>query len=154
MRFEAGEYLGRYEIVEPIGAGAMGEVYRARDGRPCRDVAAKTLATPAAGRADALRRLHDEARAIAALAHPNILAIFDFGSEGETAYAVTELLEGETLESALAAAGGPLSIRRTVDVAAAVCEGLAATHRKGILHRDLKPTNVFLTRDGQVKILD
>ncbi len=154
MRFEAGEYFGRYEIVEAIGAGAMGEIYRARDGRLGRDVAVKTLATPTAGRADALQRLHDEARAIAALAHPNILAIFDFGSEGETAYAVTELLEGETLESALAGAGGPLSIRRTVEVATAVCEGLAAAHRKGILHRDLKPANVFLTRDGQVKILD
>ena len=144
--------LGPYEIVAPLGAGGMGEVYRARDTRLGREVAVKVLPKPFASDPDRLLRFEREARAVAALSHPNILAIHDYGTHEAITYAVMELLEGETLRSRIAQ--GPLPWRETVEVGAAIAEGLAAAHAKGIIHRDLKPENLFLTADGRVKILD
>jgi eukaryotic-like serine/threonine-protein kinase len=147
----AGSRLGPYEIVAPLGAGGMGEVYRARDTRLDRIVAIKVLPARLAGDPDALQRFEREARAVAALSHPNILAIHDFGDQDGTAYAVTELLEGKTLRERLE---GPLPARKAVEYAVQVALGLAAAHDKGIVHRDLKPENIFVTDDGRVKILD
>src|SRR5450830_140038 len=130
----------------------MGEVYRARDTKLDRDVAVKVLPADLANDPEALSRLEREARAVAQLSHPNILAIYDFGRQGETAYAVTELLEGETLRQRLEQ--GALPARKAVDLAAQMAEGLAAAHEKGIVHRDLKPENVFVTGEGRVKLLD
>src|SRR5437667_7190886 len=144
--------LGPYEIVTPLGAGGMGEVYRARDTRLGREVAVKVLPEPFARDPDRLARFEREARAVAALSHPNILAIHDYGTDGAVTYAVMELLEGETLRGRLSR--GALPWREAVVVAAAIAEGLAAAHTKGIVHRDLKPENLFLTSDGRVKILD
>ncbi len=152
MSLAPGTRIGPYEVLAPLGAGGMGEVYRARDPKLGRDVAVKVLAPPFAGDASAVARFEREARAVAALSHPNILAIHDFGSEGETVYAVTELLQGETLRGRLS--GSPMPARRAIDVALQVARGLAAAHEKGIVHRDLKPENIFLTEDGRVKILD
>jgi eukaryotic-like serine/threonine-protein kinase len=130
----------------------MGEVYRAHDAKLNRDVAIKILPEALAADPLALARFEREAQAVAALSHPNILAIFDFGREGETAYAVMELLEGETLRARLA--HGALPSRKAVDFAVQIAEGLAAAHEKGIVHRDLKPENVFVTDDGRAKVLD
>src|SRR5450830_358665 len=130
----------------------MGEVYRARDTKLDRDVAVKVLPADLANDPEALSRLEREARAVAQLSHPNILAIHDFGKEGEIAYAVMELLEGETLRQRLA--HGALPARKAVDFATQIAEGLAAAHDKGIVHRDLKPENVFATTEGRVKLLD
>jgi len=152
MPLSAGTRLGAYEILSPLGAGGMGEVYRARDEKLGRDVAVKVLAERFARDAAAVARFEREARAVAALSHPNILAIHDFGREGDTVYAVTELLEGDTLRGRLS--GSPPATRRAIDAALQVARGLAAAHEKGIVHRDLKPENVFLTEDGRVKILD
>ncbi len=135
-----------------IGAGGMGEVYRARDTKLDRDVAIKVLPADLANDPAALSRLDREARAVAQLSHPNILAIHDFGREGETAYAVMELLEGETLRARLASS--TLPARKAVDLAVQMAEGLAGAHEKGIVHRDLKPENVFVTGEGRVKLLD
>src|SRR5262249_25077547 len=140
------------EIVAPLGAGGMGEVYRAKDPRLGRDVAVKVLPESVANDARALVRFGREAKAVAAISHPNILSIHDFASEGGVAYAVTELLEGQTLAGLLAA--GALPARRSAAIAREIAEGLAAAHAKGIVHRDLKPENVFVTKDGHVKILD
>lgn len=144
--------LGRYELVAVLGAGAMGEVYRARDLRLDRDVAIKIL--PEHFARDPVRRgrFEREAKAIAALAHPNILAIFDYGIEQEILFAVLELLEGETLRDCLRRS--ILTWQRVLEIGVAVADGLAAAHAKGIIHRDLKPENLFLTSDGRVKILD
>jgi eukaryotic-like serine/threonine-protein kinase len=147
-----GRRLGPYEIVAPLGAGGMGEVFRARDTRLGREVAVKVLPEAFAHDPDRLARFQREARAVAALSHPNILALHDFGEEEGTAYAVTELLEGETLRAALRR--GPLPVRKAVEHTVQIARGLAAAHEKGIVHRDLKPENVFVTADGQVKILD
>jgi eukaryotic-like serine/threonine-protein kinase len=147
-----GARLGPFEIVAPLGAGGMGEVYRARDTRLGRDVAVKVLPAGLADDPDALACLEREARAVAQLSHPNILAIHDFGRQGDTAYAVMELLEGETLRARLEQ--GALPARKAVDLARQMAEGLAAAHEKGIVHRDLKPENVFVTGDGRVKLLD
>jgi eukaryotic-like serine/threonine-protein kinase len=147
-----GTRLGPYEIVAPLGAGGMGEVYRARDAKLGRDVAIKVLPGDLAGNPEALGRFEREARAVAQLSHPNILAIFDFGRQGATAYAVMELLEGETLRARLE--HGALPARKAVDLAAQMAEGLAAAHDKGIVHRDLKPENVFVTGEGRAKLLD
>jgi serine/threonine protein kinase/tetratricopeptide (TPR) repeat protein len=152
MMIAAGARLGPYEILAPLGAGGMGEVYRARDSRLGREVAVKVLPGMAADNADALARFEREARAVAALSHPNILAIHDFGRDGEVAYCVTELLEGESLRQRLDA--GAIPPRKAVEYAQQIARGLAAAHDRGIVHRDLKPDNVFLTRDGLVKILD
>ncbi len=148
----AGTNLGPYEILAPLGAGGMGEVYRARDARLGREVAVKVLPEHLADNAEALARFEREAKAVAALAHPNTLVLFDFGSDHGVRYAVTELLEGDTLRSRLAK--GALPWRKALELGVALAEGLAATHGKGIIHRDLKPENVFLTTDGRVKILD
>jgi Tol biopolymer transport system component len=149
----AGQRLGPYEIVAPIGAGGMGEVYRARDTRLERDVAVKVLPVRLAEDPEALARFEREAKAVAALSHPGILAIHDFGRDaGGTAYAAMELLDGETLRQRLA--GGALPARKAVDYSLQMAQALAAAHEKGIVHRDLKPENVFLTRDGRVKVLD
>ncbi len=130
----------------------MGEVYRARDPRLGRDVAIKVLHEDVARDPERLARFDREARAVAALSHPNILSIFDIGNEGGVAFAVMELLEGETLRELLRA--GPLPARRVVEIGTQVAHGLAAAHDKGLVHRDLKPENVFVTTDGRVKILD
>ncbi len=148
----SGTRLGPYEILASLGAGGMGEVYRAHDTKLDRDVAIKVLPAGLADDPEALARLEREARAVAQLSHPNILAIHDFGRQGETAYAVMELLEGETLRARLEE--GALPSRKAVDIAVQMAEGLAAAHEKGIVHRDLKPENVFVTGDGRVKLLD
>jgi len=147
-----GRTLGHYEILGPLGAGGMGEVYRARDERLEREVAIKVLPAALAGDVNRLARFEREAKALARLSHPNILTIHDFGREHETSFAVMELLEGETLRATIRR--GPLPWRRAVELAAAIAEGLAAAHAHGITHRDLKPDNLFLTSDGRVKILD
>ncbi len=152
MGLTAGQHLGPYEIVAPLGAGGMGEVYRARDTKLHRDVAVKVLAATLARDPAALARFEREAQSVAQLSHPNILAIHDFGSDDGVAYAVTELLDGETLRERLSS--GPLPSRKAVEYALQIAHGLAAAHDKGIVHRDLKPDNVFVTRDGRVKILD
>src|SRR5579872_6394491 len=152
MSQATGAKFGPYEIVAPLGAGGMGEVYRARDPRLGREVAIKILPPGSAGDSERLRRFEQEARATAALNHPNILAVFDIGSQDNSPYIVSELLDGETLRARLN--GGPLSIRKAVEYALQIARGLAAAHDQGILHRDLKPENIFITRDGHVKILD
>jgi serine/threonine protein kinase len=152
LAHSAGDRFGPYEIVSPLGSGGMGEVYQARDTRLGRDVALKILPAAFAADADRLRRFEQEARAAASLNHPNIVAVFDVGTDNETPYVVSELLEGETLRGRLQ--GGALGVGRAVDYAVQVAHGLEAAHEKGIVHRDLKPENVFVTRDGRVKILD
>jgi TolB-like protein/tetratricopeptide (TPR) repeat protein len=152
LTLAAGTRLGTYEVLSPLGAGGMGEVYRARDTKLDRDVAVKVLPATVANDADALARFEREAKAVAALSHPNILAIFDFGRQNGVAYAVTELLEGESLRGKLDS--GPVSQRQAIDYALQITKGLSAAHGRGIVHRDLKPDNVFVTRDGHVKILD
>jgi non-specific serine/threonine protein kinase len=151
MALASGSVLGPYVVVAPLGAGGMGEVYRARDERLGREVAIKVLPDAVASDPERLRRFADEARAAAALSHPNVLAVYDVDVSG-TPCVVFELLEGETLGARLAARD--LSPSQAVDLACQVGRGLAAAHDKGIVHRDLKPDNVFLTRDGRAKILD
>jgi serine/threonine protein kinase/Tol biopolymer transport system component len=152
MTLNPGSRIGPYEIVGPLGAGGMGEVYRARDARLGRDVAIKVLPATLASDAERLRRFEIEARAVAALNHPNILSIHDIGTHEGTPYLVSECLEGQTLRQELA--GGPLPLRRAVEYGKELAQGLAAAHDKGIVHRDLKPENIFVTRDGRIKILD
>jgi eukaryotic-like serine/threonine-protein kinase len=152
MPLAAGTRLGPYEILAPIGAGGMGEVYRARDARLVREVALKILPVAFASDPDRVRRFEQEGRAAAALNHPNIVVIYDAGSQDGVFYVATELLEGETLRERLA--GHTLPVRKAVDYAVQTARGLAAAHAKGITHRDLKPENLFLTKDGLVKILD
>ncbi|HWZ86262.1 MAG TPA: protein kinase [Thermoanaerobaculia bacterium] len=154
MTLAAGSKLGPYEILGQIGAGGMGEVYRAKDPRLGREVAIKVLPASFSQDADRLRRFEQEARAAGVLNHPNITAVYDIGtnqSDGAP-YVVQELLEGETLRSVLA--GGRLAPRKTIDYSLQIAHGLAAAHGKGIVHRDLKPENLFVTSDGRVKILD
>ena len=160
MSLAPGTKLGPYEILAPLGAGGMGEVYRARDTRLGRDVALKILPESLAREADRLRRFEQEARAVAALNHPNILAVFDIGqsSDGQdkdgqhsgSPFLVSELLEGETLRAVLDR--GALPQRKTIEYGVQIAHGLAAAHEKGIVHRDLKPENVFVTKDGRIKI--
>ena len=152
MTLAPGTRLGPYEILAPIGAGGMGEVYRARDERLKRDVAVKVLPALFSADADRLRRFEQEAQAAGGLNHPNITAVYDLGSHEGAPYIVTELLEGETLRARLLA--GSLPVRKAIDYAVQIARGLAAAHEKGIVHRDLKPENLFLTKDGRVKILD
>jgi eukaryotic-like serine/threonine-protein kinase len=152
MSLRAGTKLGPYEIVSPLGAGGMGEVYRARDSRLERDVAVKVLPATFSSDAERLRRFEQEARAVAALNHPNILAVYDIGTFEGAPYLVSELLEGETLRERLG--GGSLPARKVIDYAVQAAHGLAAAHEKGIVHRDLKPENLFITQDGRLKILD
>jgi eukaryotic-like serine/threonine-protein kinase len=152
MALMAGTRLGPYEILVPIGAGGMGEVYRARDSRLDRDVAIKVLPEHLSRNPQALARFVRETKALAALSHPNLLGIFDTGTEHGISYAVTELLDGESLRARLARGAPPW--RKSVEIGTALAEGLAAAHSKGITHRDLKPENIFLMLDGRVKILD
>jgi len=143
LTLSTGTRLGSYEIVAPLGAGGMGEVYRARDAKLDRDVAVKVLPATVANDPDALSRFEREAKAVAALSHPNILAIHDFGTQDGVAYAVTELLEGETLRGRLDS--GSVSVKQATDWALQIVKGLSAAHSRGIVHRDLKPDNVFVT---------
>jgi len=152
MSLPPGTRLGPYEIVNPIGSGGMGDVYRARDTRLERDVAVKVLPERFVRDLEARMRFEREAKAVAALTHPNILAIHDYGTHENASYSVTELLEGQTLRQRLLQ--GPLAWRKAVDIAAEIADGLAAAHAKNIIHRDLKPENIFITNDGRVKILD
>jgi Tol biopolymer transport system component len=152
MALRTGAHLGPYEIQGPLGAGGMGEVYRARDPRLQRDVALKILPEDAAADPDRRRRFENEARAVAALNHPHILAVHDVGTDGDVSYVVFELVEGETLRQHLHR--GAFPPRKAVEHTIHLCRGLAAAHAKGIFHRDLKPENIILTRDGSLKILD
>ena len=152
MALTPGTRLGAYEIVAPLGAGGMGEVYRARDRKLDRDVAVKVLPQSVAAHPDTLARFEREAKAVAALSHPNILSIFDFEAEAGITYAVMELLEGDTLRAKLDS--GPIAQKQAADYALQVARGLSAAHAKGIVHRDLKPENLFVTKDGHLKILD
>ena len=152
MRIETGAQLGPYEIVGALGAGGMGEVYRARDSRLGREVAVKILPTAFASDDDRLRRFEQEARTAGLLNHPNILTIYDVGTHHSHPYIVSELLEGETLRMRLQ--HGALPPRKTVELALQIAYGLAAAHEKGIVHRDLKPENLFITADSRAKILD
>ena len=152
MTITYGSRLGVYEVIAPLAAGGMGEVYRARDPKLNREVAIKVLPENLAGDPAALARFEREAQAVAALSHPNILAIHDFGTESGTLYAVMELLEGATLRERLDQS--ELELGRALDWGHQIAQGLAAAHERGITHRDLKPENIFITRDGVVKILD
>lgn len=152
MSLNAHTIVGQYEILAPLGAGGMGEVYRARDSRLNREVAIKVLPELFSSDPDRLRRFEQEARAAAALNHPNILVVYQMGSHEGVPYLVSELLEGETLRERLNR--GPLPWRKVVDYGAQIARGLAAAHGKGIIHRDLKPENLFIVKDGHVKILD
>ena len=152
MLLKPGARLGPYEIVSALGAGGMGEVYRARDPRLGRDVAIKVLPGLFSADVDRLHRFEQEARAAAALSHPNILAVLDIGTDANAPFIVSELLEGETLRERVNA--GPVAVRKAIQYALAIAHGLTAAHEKGILHRDLKPENVFVTGDNRIKILD
>ncbi len=147
-----GQLIGHYRVLEKIGAGGMGEVFRARDERLGRDVALKLIRPASTDNPDHLRRFEQEARAAAALNHPNIVAIYDVGFEGTTPYIVQELLEGRTLRLRLGE--GPIPIRQGAGYALQIAQGLSAAHARNIVHRDLKPENLFLTNDDRIKILD
>ncbi|MFN8012851.1 MAG: protein kinase [Holophagaceae bacterium] len=152
MTLQPGTRLGPYEVLSPLGAGGMGEVWKAKDARLDRFVAIKVLPEHLTANADALGRFEREAKAVAALNHPNILGLFDTGRQDGLVFAVMELLEGETLRARLAQ--GPLPPRKATELAIQMAKGLAAAHEKGVIHRDLKPENLWLTRDGRLKILD
>jgi len=152
MRLQPGAFVGPYQITVHLGSGGMGDVYRARDPKLQRDVAIKVLPEAFAADPDRLARFEREALAVAALSHPGILSIHDFGKANGQTYAVMELLEGETLRQRLESS--PIPARRAIDIAAQVARALAAAHGKGIVHRDIKPENLFLTADGRVKVLD
>jgi serine/threonine protein kinase len=152
MALSAGTKLGPYEIQSLVGAGGMGEVYRATQSSLGRQVAIKVLSPEFAANADRLRRFEEEARAASALNHPNIISIYDGGSEGGTSYIAMEFVDGKTLRDLLVA--GPLAIKKSLQTAAQITHGLAKAHAAGIVHRDLKPENIMVTRDGFVKILN
>jgi len=152
MPLTPGSKLGPYEIIAPLAAGGMGEVYRGRDTRLHREIALKVLPESFSADHDRLRRFEQEARAVAALNHPNILVLYDIGEHAGTHYIASELLEGATLRERLNA--GAISTRRALEYALQIAQGLAAAHEKGVVHRDLKPENLFITKDSRVKILD
>src|SRR6201997_2218738 len=152
MPLGPGTKLGPYEIQSPLGAGGMGEVYKAKDTRLDRFVAIKVLPEAFASDSDRRQRFEHEARVLSSLSHPNLLAIFDVGSQNGIYFIVSELLNGSSLRSLIA--DHPLTLKKSVDYGLQIAKGLAAAHEKGIVHRDLKPENIFLTDDGQVKILD
>jgi len=157
MQLAEGTRLGPYQVLAPIGAGGMGEVYRARDTRLGREVAIKILPAAYSNDPERLQRFEQEARAAGMLNHPNIMAIYDIGTHDGSPYVVSELLEGETLRELLAPSAGPASPlppRKATDYMIQLAHGLAAAHQKGIVHRDLKPENIFLTTEGRLKILD
>src|SRR5271154_1008358 len=147
-----GAHLGPYEIETLLGVGGMGEVYRARDARLGRTVAIKILPPAFSADSDRLQRFEREARSASALNHPNIVTIYELGQDGSTHYIAMELIEGKTLRELLVA--GSLPIRKVIEIAAQVAEGLAKAHEAGIAHRDLKPDNLMISHDGFVKILD
>ena len=151
MTIPPGTRLGPFEVVDLIGTGGMGAVYRAHDPRLRRDVAIKVLASGGLGDPTRLRRFEQEALAVARLAHPNIIAVHDIGDFDGSPFIVTELLEGSTLREKM---GRPMPLRKAVEIATEIGHGLAAAHEHGIVHRDIKPENVFITREGRVKILD
>jgi serine/threonine protein kinase len=156
MPLTAGTRLGPYEILAPLGAGGMGEVYRARDAKLNRDVAIKILPAALASDPAARARFEREAQAVAALSHPNILGIFDFGIDQQTPFAVMELLDGGTLREQMGTGVGhsstptPVPTRNAIEYAQQIAAGLGAAHARGITHRDLKPENVFVTHDGRI----
>ena len=152
MTLATGARLGPYEILAPLGAGGMGEVYRARDSRLGREVAIKVLPAELASDASRLKRFEKEARSASALNHPNIVTVYDIGSEAGVSYIAMEKVEGETLRKLLV--GGALPVKKLLPIATQIAEGLAKAHEAGIVHRDLKPENVMVTKDGLVKILD
>src|SRR6516225_9374041 len=152
MSFAADTHLGPYKIIALIGSGGMGEVYRARDTRLLRDVALKVLPASFTNDPERVRRFEQEARAVAALIHPNIVSVYDVGASGGVHYIVSELLEGETLRQRITTSGMPG--RKAVELAIQLVTGLAAAHEQNIVHRDLKPENIFITRSGRLKILD
>src|SRR5215471_4199388 len=147
-----GTSLNQYRLTATLGAGGMGEVFRARDTRLNRDVAVKVLPKDFAGNPDRLRRFEQESKTLAALNHPNVLTIFDTGVHEGAPYLVSELLEGKTLRDQLSS--GALPVRKATEYGLQITQGLAAAHGRGIIHRDLKPENIFVTKDGRVKILD
>src|SRR6267378_215763 len=152
MMLSPGTKLGSYEIVAPLGAGGMGEVYRARDVRLRRNVAIKVLPDEFSADSDRLHRFEREARSASALNHPNIVTIYELGQDGSTHYIAMELVEGKTLRELLVSSLVP--IRKAIEIAAQIAEGLAKAHEAGIAHRDLKPENLMVSQDGFVKILD
>src|SRR5262249_3695106 len=151
MAITTGERFNHYEIIAPLGAGGMGEVYLANDPRLGRQVAIKLLPAEFARDADRLLRFEQEARATSALNHPNILTVYDIGAHEGAPYIVAELLEGEELSELIKQ--GAIAPRKAIDYARQIAGGLAAAHAKGVVHRDLKPENMFVTKDGRVKIL-
>ena len=152
MPLSPGTKIGRYEIRSKLGEGGMGEVYRARDEKLNRDVAVKVLPATLSESSDRLHRFEQEAEAAGSLNHPNILAVYDVGIHDGAPYVVSELLEGESLRDLLNT--GPIETRKAIAYATQIAQGLAAAHDKGIIHRDIKPDNLFITRDGRVKIFD
>jgi hypothetical protein len=152
MTLAAGSRLGPYEILSLLGAGGMGEVYRARDTRLSREVAVKVLPAAVASDPDRLSRFEKEARSASSLNHPNIVTIHDIGEAGGASFIAMELVSGQTLRQLLAE--GSLAIKRLLAIAAQVADGLARAHAAGIVHRDLKPENIMVTKDGLVKILE
>src|SRR5262250_2403462 len=152
MTLSAGTRLGAYEILSPLGAGGMGEVYRARDGKLARDVAIKVLPADLAADAERLARFEREARTASGLNHPNIVTIYEVGAFDGTSFIAMELVEGKTLRDSMLQ--GPVSLKKLLLLAAQAASGLARAHAAGIVHRDLKPENLMVTRDGLVKILD
>jgi serine/threonine protein kinase len=152
MTLAAGTKLGPYEIQSPLGSGGMGEVYRASQSSLGRQVAIKVLSPEFASDPDRLRRFEQEARSASALNHPNIISIYDVGCEGANSYIAMEFVDGKTLRDLLET--GPISIEKSLQIAAQIADGLAKAHAAGIVHRDVKPENVMVTRDGFVKILD
>src|SRR5580692_4486193 len=152
MSFTAGALLGPYKVIARLGEGGMGAVYRARDERLNRDVAVKVLLAGAISDPDAQRRFAQEARAVSALNHPHILTVHDIGIANGWPYIVTELIDGESLAALMAR--GPVPVRKFLEIAAQCASGLAAAHAAGIVHRDVKPNNIMIRRDGCVKILD
>ena len=152
MALSEGTRLGPYVVLGPLGAGGMGEVYRARDERLSRDVALKVLPEELAGDPARLKRFEREARSASALSHPNIVTIYDIGTSGAVSWIAMERVEGKTLRELIA--DGPMPPTKMLRLAAQVAEGLARAHEAGIVHRDLKPENIMVTRDGLAKILD
>src|SRR5262249_29845885 len=153
MPLTSGSRLGPYEIIAPLGAGGMGEVYRGRDVRLGRDVAIKILPAATAADPDRRKRFEQEARSASALNHPNILTVYDVGESEGTTYMAMELVEGKTLRE-LVASGEALPAKKLLEIAVQIAEGLAKAHSAGIVHRDLKPENLMISKDGYVKILD
>src|SRR4029453_11999162 len=152
MPFVVSDRIGRFEILGALGAGGMGEVYRAPDSQLGREVAIKVLPDAFSHDPDRRRRFEQEARTAGGLNHPNIVAVYDVGIERESSYIVTEILEGDTLEQRIQ--GRPLPVRKAIDYALQIASGMAAAHERGVVHRDIKPANVFVTNDGRIKILD